>query len=308
MTRDLIYEWGQWLADASPRRVTATTIADYQQHMRAFAQWMATELDQPFTPDAITPYRMERYAMAMETSIHRHQRRHATYNKLVTICRLFGTWLVEQGYSTTNPARRLRLLPEQPTPVRTLSPHVIRRMRDAAHHTGDLRDAVVIELLATTGMRAHEVARLRLDDLTIHAQRVWVQIVGKGAKYRRLPLSRSVVRLIDDYRHQRATREGTLPMTGPLLVGERGGITRTTINRTVTEVAQRARLSDGERHHVTPHAFRHTVATRLARTHQLVVAADVLGHQSLATTRRYVKATADEVAQAMDALAEDDLG
>lgn len=67
-------------------------------------------------------------------------------------------------------------------------------------------------------------------------------------------------------------------------------------------MTQTARLSDDERHQVTPHAFRHTVATHLARTQNLVVAADVLGHQSLTTTRRYVQATAEELEQAIATL------
>jgi integrase len=70
----------------------------------------------------------------------------------------------------------------------------------------------------------------------------------------------------------------------------------------VAEVAHRAALTPTERALVTPHAFRHTVATVLARNHHLVVAADVLSHASLTTTRCYVKATAVELETAVDQL------
>ena len=108
--------------------------------------------------------------------------------------------------------------------------------------------------------------------------------------------------LLEAYLEHRAAQEGQRPRQGPLLVGERGGITRTTINRTVTKVAARANLGAAERQRVTPHAFRHTVATRVARTRDLVTAADLLGHSSLTTTRRYATASVEELEDAVEAL------
>ena len=64
----------------------------------------------------------------------------------------------------------------------------------------------------------------------------------------------------------------------------------------------RANLGAAERQRVTPHAFRHTVATRVARTRDLVTAADLLGHSSLTTTRRYATASVEELEDAVEAL------
>jgi site-specific recombinase XerD len=44
------------------------------------------------------------------------------------------------------------------------------------------------------------------------------------------------------------------------------------------------------------------VATRVARTRDLVTAADLLGHSSLTTTRRYAKASVEELEDAVEAL------
>ena len=85
-------------------------------------------------------------------------------------------------------------------------------------------------------------------------------------------------------------------------MGAWGGITSTTINRIVAKVAARVRLTDTERRQVTPRAFRHTVATRLVRTRDLVTAADLLGHSSLTTTRRYAKASMQELAAVVEVL------
>jgi len=104
------------------------------------------------------------------------------------------------------------------------------------------------------------------------------------------------------YLDARAAQEGSRPTHGPLLVGERGGLTRTTINRIVTKVAKCAQITPTERASVTPHAFRHSVATQLVRKRDLVTAADLLGHSSLSTTRRYSKASAQDLEAAIAAL------
>jgi len=63
-----------------------------------------------------------------------------------------------------------------------------------------------------------------------------VSIVGKGYKRRRVPLPKRVGTILQRYLDARAALEGSRPTHGPLLVGERGGLTRTTINRIVTAV------------------------------------------------------------------------
>lgn len=210
-------------------------------------------------------------------------------------------------YLPSNPAQQLRAQAEQPSPPRALDQHVISRMRDAAYHTTDLRDAVVIELLTTSGMRSSEIAHIQLADLERGARTMWIRIIGKGTKQRRIPLPKRVGLLIDRYLAERRTVSGRPVTTGPLLIGQRGGITRTTINTIVEHIAQQARLTPAQRAMVTPHAFRHTVATTLVRSHDIVIAADILGHSSLNTTRRYAKASAGELESIMETLAGSDL-
>lgn len=297
-----VEQWARWLATDAPRRLIPATIQEYRRHLLAFADWFETTLGIAFVPDQVTANRMERYLAELEVLVRSKQRRHATYNKGVAVLSSFGAWLVVAGYSSETPARRLRALPEQPRPVQALDRSTVVKLLDAAHHTGDPRDALIVELLAHSGMRAHEVAAIQIDDLEVGRRTTWLRIVGKGQKARRVPVPKHVGKLLQDYLDHRTEQEGQRPLHGPLLVGERGGITRTTINRTVVKVAARANLADTERLRVTPHAFRHTVATRVARTRDLVTAADLLGHSSLTTTRRYAKASVQELEDAVEAL------
>jgi site-specific recombinase XerD len=295
-------QWTDWLATDAPRRLAPATIGEYKRQLVAFARWMETTLAVAFAPESITSYRVEQYVATLEVQITRKVRKSATLNKAVAALASLGAWLVEEGVCAASPARRLRTIGDQPGPPKALDPTVVTKLLDAAHHTGDLRDALVLEILAFSGMRASEVAAIQVEDLDVGLRSTWVSIVGKGYKRRRVPLPKRVGTLLQRYLDARAVQEGGRPTHGPLLVGERGGLTRTTINRIVTKVARGAYVTSAERACVTPHAFRHSVATQLVRKRDLVTAADLLGHSSLSTTRRYSKASAQDLEAAVAAL------
>ncbi len=296
----VIAAWLTWLDSTdAPRRLSTTTLSAYQRHLAAFALWLAETLDVTLTAETATAYRMEAYLTYLRDDL---QRRPATQAQAIAALSAFGLWLVETKQLSANPARRLVAQPEQAGPPKSLEPVVVKRMLDASHHTGDLRDALIIELLAFSGMRASEVAGIQIDQLERGQRSTWIRIEGKRRKIRRIPLPKRVGLVIDTYLDQRSSKEGSRPTTGPLIVGIRGAITRLTINTTVARVAERAAISPEQRAMITPHAFRHTVATQVVRQRDIVTAADLLGHASLNTTRRYAKATEYEMEAAVEAL------
>jgi site-specific recombinase XerD len=295
-----ITQWIRWLTSTdAPRRLSVNTIDAYQRHIVAFANWLSETLEVELLPESATAYRMEAYLDFLREELHRKP---STQAQAIAALTSFGEWLCITGKAAVNPTHRLSAPPEQPGPPRCLAPSVIKRLLDAAHHTGDVRDALIIEILAFSGMRASEVAGIKIEQLERGERTTWIRLSGKGGKMRRVPLPKRVGLIIDSYLEARATREGARPVRGPLLVGIRGGITRLTINTTVTRVAQQASISPEQRAAVTPHAFRHTVATQVVRQRDIVTAADLLGHSSLNTTRRYAKATARELEDAVESL------
>jgi site-specific recombinase XerD len=296
----VIVSWIDWLSSTdAPRRLSAPTLSAYKRHLTSFATWLNDSLQISLSHETTTAYRMEAYLSYLRDEL---QRRPATQAQAIAALSSFGLWLVETKQLGINPARRLKAQPEQASPPKSLDAVVVKRMLDAAHHTGDLRDALIIELLAFSGMRASEVAGLQIEQLERGQRSTWIRIEGKGRKIRRIPLPKRVSIVIDSYLAQRSAKEGARPSTGPLIVGIRGPITRLTINTTVARLAERAAISPEQRAAITPHAFRHTVATQVVRQHDIVIAADLLGHASLNTTRRYAKATENELEEAIENL------
>ncbi|RLC84707.1 MAG: hypothetical protein DRI79_12495 [Chloroflexi bacterium] len=114
---------------------------------------------------------------------------------------------------------------------------------------------------------------------------------GRGRKQRRVPVHAKARRALREYLEERRQRSKGAEEQGsrinadePLFLSQKGGpITPYVVWYTVKKYARPAGVED-----VSPHTFRHTVATRLGRDPavDLVTAATFLGHARLDTTAR----------------------
>ena len=146
------------------------------------------------------------------------------------------------------------------------------------------RDKAVLELLYGSGLRIGELAVLRWEYIDL-AER-WVRIQGKGNKERIVPLGSYAVKALKELgKRDRSGDDYVFPG------GEKGHISERTINRIVKRAAKQAGLSG-----VTPHMLRHSFATHMLEGGaSLRVLQDLLGHESLITTQRYLTVTAEHL-------------
>lgn len=163
--------------------------------------------------------------------------------------------------------------------------------RVLATHTGgtpkDRRNHAILMLLARLGLRAHEVASLRLEDLDWREGRVLIR-PGKTHHARVLPLSSDVGHAVAAYlRHGRPTtinRLVFLHCRAPFAPFADAAA----ISRISTRALERAGVTGPPR--LGAHTFRHTAASQMVnRGASFKDVADVLGHQSLQTTGIYAK-------------------
>jgi site-specific recombinase XerD len=144
------------------------------------------------------------------------------------------------------------------------------------------RDYAILVLLARLGLRAAEVAALRLDDIDWRAGEIVVR--GKGHTEERLPLPSDVGAAIAAYlqrgRPRRPEREVFLRMSAPLR-----GLTPEGVSEVVRAASERAGLGS-----FGSHRLRHTAGTEMLRAGaSLSEVAQVLRHRSVATTAIYAK-------------------
>jgi site-specific recombinase XerD len=152
-----------------------------------------------------------------------------------------------------------------------------------------VRDHAVLTLLARLGLRASEVAALRIDDCDWRIGQIRVR-PGKSARERTLPLPQDVGEAL--IAHLRARP----PVDAGRFLFHRARPPYAPIRAaTVTNIAHRwlcrANVSLPR---AGAHVFRHTVATRMVqRGTTFKAVADVLGHARLETTAIYAKLDVD---------------
>jgi integrase len=150
-----------------------------------------------------------------------------------------------------------------------------------------LRNYAILLLLARTGLRAHEVAQLSLDDIDWKEGTICIRS-RKTRIERNLPLAHDVGAALSDYLTQgrpacsfRTIFLRVVPPFDPF----KG-------SSAVCLIVRRALIRVGILNApAAAHLFRHTAATRMLRSGATFKdIADVLGHASLRTTAIYAKA------------------
>ena len=142
---------------------------------------------------------------------------------------------------------------------------------------------IILRILAETGIRISELAFFKIEDLDKTMK------IKKKGKVREIPVKLDLLREIRKYCRDRKIKEGLIifnPKTGKAYADS-------TIWRRLKKLAGRARISKDAVH---PHGFRHYFARCYLETYPNDIAglADILGHNSLETTRIYTKLTNKE--------------
>lgn len=140
-----------------------------------------------------------------------------------------------------------------------------------------LRDALILEMLYSTGVRVSELANIRLNDIDFNDRKIL--ILGKGNKERYVYYGSKCEKLLDKYLKM-DHRDSSY-----LLIGKKSDrLNEREIRSIVTDSAKRAGINI----HVSPHTLRHTYATHMLNDGaDLKSVGDLLGHESLSTTQIY---------------------
>lgn len=153
------------------------------------------------------------------------------------------------------------------------------------------RDYAVIVLMLRLGLRASEVATLRLDDLDWRAGLITVH--GKGNRVDRLPLPVDVGEAIAGYLRRGRPRVATVRVREVFVrvMPPRVGLTRSGVTSIVLAAAQRAGLGP-----VRAHRLRHAAASDMLRGGAaLTEIGQVLRHRSLGSTAAYARVDVDRL-------------
>jgi integrase/recombinase XerD len=202
---------------------------------------------------------------------------------------LFAAGLTGRDLSTTLPPAAVRRHPALPQGVDPGTVAALLASCDRSTPVG-LRDFAILTVLVRLGLRANEVAEMRLDDIDWRAGELLVH--GKGRRDERMPLPADVGRALAGYlRHgrpaspDRAVFQRALPPAGPLA--------RTGVVMVPRTASRRLGIPD-----VGAHRLRHTAAVgMLAGGASWPEVGQALRHARSETTAIYAAVGADGLRQ-----------
>jgi integrase/recombinase XerC len=174
---------------------------------------------------------------------------------------------------------------------RILAPDEQQAFLNVVHTMLPVRDQAIAHALLDTGVRVGEIVKLDLNHLHLAPRRARIVLTETSADAsRELPLeprSRTILgQWVDERRHWRNANDTTA-----VFLNKRGGrLSSRSIDDLIATAGNHAGLNARpNRPPVTPQVLRHTYAHRLLHSGaHLEELAQLLGHQRLDTTRRYL--------------------
>ena len=221
----------------------------------------------------------------------------------------FYAWLGREAKVSSNPVQGVRT-PKVGKPVpKALSVDDAVRLAD---HAGpqddaeealwlDARDAAIVELLYSSGLRVGELTGL--DRHASASARGWIDmdgaeahVLGKGSKRRSVPVGAQAMAALRHWVAVRPLRGGG---AAALFIGRHG--TRLT-SQSVWQRLRRRSQEAGLATPVHPHMLRHSFASHVLQSSgDLRAVQELLGHANISTTQVYTRLDFQHLSQIYDA-------
>ena len=270
------------------------TVSLALQHIRVFTLWYQAKFNQPFDPSLLTNYDFHLYR---EWSLKTEKVKAATWNSRLWAFTILAEWLndpslledvEQQGQFRGSTKHRSLTDDEYHRLIHALEQNTKRALTQYEHLTA-VRDYAAVTLMLH-GLRVEESTLIDVDDITIN-ERSGTALVrnGKGSKERTVPLNLIARKATASWISIRPERSGA--QSKGLF-----DITTRTLQRSVESLGQQIGVPD-----LTCHWLRYTFAKRLEQNGIAIeTIRDLLGHNSIETTRRYLRSSLEELMSAVE--------
>ena len=287
--RELLEGYGRWLID--DHGLSAETLKKNGDAAKHFLCWLESDRCRKLTELAVPD--LDAY-LARRLPALRRSSRNGVCNALRSFLRyLHSRRLVSRDLSSAVSGTILYRFEEIPRALSEDQVQAVLRCTRKDHSAIGLRDYAMLLLLATYGLRAGEVTRLRMEDIDWREERLRIRHSKTGYEsFLPLvtPVGEAVVEYLQKGRPQSSLRHVFLQAIAPYQSFQRGGSLCTIIRYRLQKAGVKPKGHQGA------HAF------RFARAHSLLSASvpikaigDLLGHRSADSTSVYLKLVTEDL-------------
>lgn len=273
-----------FLGDLARRGRAKKTINSYRSDWSGVCEWYASARGESMDivdvdAEVVLQFRGHLSAEGM---------RPATVNRKLVFVKRYMAWASARGdvgFEQVEAVRSVKPVAQGPRKPRGLSDIELRRFLKEVERRAGPRDQAIVYTLLETGLRVSELVAMDMEQLVVNGRRAMVHVEDErnaGLRSRRLALGPNARRALRRYLAMRGEHPGAV------FIGERGPLTANAVQRIVRKYCAFAKVK------ASPGTLRHTFATSfLAEEGDLVALADLLGHESLETTRLYLQGNRD---------------
>jgi integrase/recombinase XerD len=276
----LLLDFRTWME--AERGFTSATVERHCGYLRQFLRWYGGYSDEFATVslndvDAFLVY----YGGKGNCRV--------SVKNMAMVLRVFFRYAATQGWCSPRIYLNIhgpRIFAQENLPSGPSWPDVMRLIASMeTDHAFDIRDKAMAMLFAVYGLRASEVASLRLEDIDWEQNLLSVSRVKRRGR-QTYPLvtvvGNAIIRYVREVREPSAHREIFLTLIRPYRPISRGGVYQL--------IGHRMKALGIHARHVGPHSLRHACATHLVTEgFSLKEIGDHLGHRCSYSVRIYAK-------------------
>ena len=279
----LLKSWGEWI---EAQGFAPGSVKDHRQKLQGFLDFLDGSCPLEADKKKLSAYQSHLFEMTSKKT-GKKLSCNSQINRL-TVLKNFYRFLQQTGRIAINPAEII-VLPRHPKliPPVLLKSREMKKLLDAPDLGNPLgfRDRTIMEVFFATGMRLSELTSSAVEDLNFEEGLIHIKH-GKGQKQRLVPMGEAARNWLQEY----------LENVRPILAkqSDTQAVFLNRFARRMDKNGWQKKLaqyvsSAGIKKSFTTHCFRHQLATAmLERGADTRHIQEILGHETLKTTQRYL--------------------
>lgn len=281
------------------RGLSPKTVGAYGHDLGKFALFLGQVPGDVGNVGSIDQYRVKEYLQFLAEIGYKKVNSAVSRGRKLATLKSFFKYLLALGKVKADPTAQVRMPKVKKTEPSYLTEQEYGRLLRTVHKNATQffshRDIAIVTILLGMGLRLSEMVGLDIDSVSF--EEGVIKVKRKGDHERILPANDDVMMSLRRYLNTRKDASGH----EPLFISKRNQrLANASVWHLVRKYMKQSRI---EKSRLSPHTLRHTFATALLKKGEnILTIKELLSHQNLRTTERYLHINGQDLRDAVNKL------